>query len=197
MKQSSKRLLSLIVAVVFLFGAFFIYFNAIQPAYEEVQAARGEVYAREDFIETQKNVVEQVKLALEQYQGKEELQRAVSMAIPPGTNQSEIAHQVSALATQNQLTIQSLSAATPTVQNVKEVEAAAGANNNFKVKPLGVLSFQLKVSGTYANFKAFLSNLENNIRVVDVKSVSVEELGKSNQDFYLFSITVATYYQNP
>lgn len=196
MKQSSKRLLSLIVAVVFLFGAFFIYFNLIQPAYEEVQVARGEVYAKEDFIETQKNVVEQVKLALEQYQGKEELQRAVSMAIPPGTNQSEIAHQISALATQNQLTIQSLSAATPTVQNVKEVEASADANN-FKVKPLGVLSFQLKVSGTYANFKAFLSNLENNIRVVDVKSVSVEELGKANQDFYLFSITVATYYQNP
>lgn len=197
MKQSSKRLMSLVVAVVFLFGAFFIYFNAIQPAYEEVQAARGEVYAKEDFIETQRVVVDQVKSALEQYEGKEALQNAVSMAIPPGTNQSEIAHQISALATQNQLTIQTLTAATPTVQNVKEVEGARDESTNFKVKPLGVLSFQMKLSGTYANFKSFISNLENNIRIVDVKSASVEDSGKVTQDFYLFNITVATYYQNP
>lgn len=197
MKQSSKRLMSLVVAVVFLFGAFFIYFNAIQPAYEEVQASRGEVYAKEDFIETQRAVVDQVKAALEQYEGKEALQNAVSMAIPPGTNQSEIAHQISALATQNQLTIQTLTAATPTVQNVKEVEGARDENTNFKVKPLGVLSFQMKLSGTYANFKSFISNLENNIRIVDVKSASIEDSGKVTQDFYLFNITVATYYQNP
>lgn len=198
MKQSSKRLWSLLVAILLLFAAFFIYFNAIQPAYEKVQAARGEVYSKQDFIKTQRAVVDQVKLALEQYEEKEMLQQAVSSAIPPGANQSEVAHQLNVLAAQSQLTIQSFSAATPTVQNVKAVQAEEeGESETFKVKPVGVLSFQIKASGTYSGFKSFMQAIENNIRIIDIKNVSVEQVGKPNQDFYVFTITVATYYQNP
>jgi hypothetical protein len=49
--------------------------------------------------------------------------------------------------------------------------------------------------GSYSNFRNFLDKVETNIRIMDIKSVTVEELGKSNQDQYLFTVTVATYFQ--
>ena len=64
------------------------------------------------------------------------------------------------------------------------------------VKPVGVVNAQVRVTGPYASFKAFLANIETNIRVTDISSLVVTPIGQANQDFYGFDLTLATYYQS-
>ena len=72
------------------------------------------------------------------------------------------------------------------------------------MKPLGSFSFRLAASGSYENFKNFLSEIETNIRIFDVKTVALQPAGvaaqtgakaASSQDAFNYTITVATYYQ--
>lgn len=195
MKQSSKRLVSLFVAIILLFGAFYVYFSYIQPAYGDVKNYRSQVYAREQFINTQKGIVAQVQKTLAAYDNQSAVQSSVSLAIPPQADESGAMTQITSLSEANNLSIQSLSATTPSVNSVKSVNSQG--STGFVVKPLGVLNFQVKIAGTYANFKNFLAGLENNIRIMDVQNITVDELGKPNQDFYSFTLNVVTYYQNP
>jgi hypothetical protein len=64
------------------------------------------------------------------------------------------------------------------------------------VKPVGVLSAQIRVAGPYASFKTFLASIETNIRVTDISSLVVTPIGQPNQDFYNFDLTLSTYYQS-
>ncbi|NCN53132.1 hypothetical protein GW950_01565, partial [Candidatus Wolfebacteria bacterium] len=48
----------------------------------------------------------------------------------------------------------------------------------------------------YASFKAFLSDMEKNVRVMDTKLLQIDKTGNDNDDSYLFSLNVDTYYQS-
>ncbi|GAC1413065.1 MAG: hypothetical protein NVSMB66_3970 [Candidatus Doudnabacteria bacterium] len=58
---------------------------------------------------------------------------------------------------------------------------------------LGVIDINLTVTGTYSNFTAFLSKLQNSLRLIDVQSVSVASAeGKTDLSFIA---ALKTYYQ--
>lgn len=195
MKQSSKRLLSLVVAVVLLFAAFFVYFSQIQPAYSDVQAIRSQIFSGNDFLQNETAVVAKLQDTLKKYENDPSVEQAVSAAIPPKQDDAEAAHEITALAVSSGLAVQSVTVLTSSVQAVQASQTAANTNNKFVLRPLGVSSFQVKLVGNYAGLRNFLDNIEMNIRIMDVKNITVEELGRPAQDQYLFTITVATYFQ--
>jgi len=195
MKQSSKRLLSLVLAAVLLFAAFFVYWSQIQPAYSEVQNIRSQIYSGNDFLENETAVVAKLEDTLKKYETDPSIALAVSAAIPERQDDAGAAHQISALAVSSGLAVQSVISITSSLQNTQNSQGQATADNKFVLRPLGVSSFQTKLVGSYANFKSFLEKVETNIRIMDTKSITVEELGKSSQDQYLFTVIVATYFQ--
>ena len=95
------------------------------------------------------------------------------------------------MASLNKLSLQSLSISAPVAQNAGGVQSAA------VIRPIGNMTFQVRVIGTYGDFQNFLQNLETNIRIFDVRSISIDPLAKPNQDFYGFDLAIITYYQNP
>jgi Tfp pilus assembly protein PilO len=50
------------------------------------------------------------------------------------------------------------------------------------------------MTGTYEDFRAFLSNLETNVRIFDLKAMSIQPIAKQT-NLFGFSLTVAAYYQ--
>lgn len=196
MKQSSKRLLSMILAIVMVFAAFFVYFTQIQPAYSEIQGVRSQIYSGNDFLNNETAVVAKLQNILKKYENDPSVEQAVSAAIPAKEDDAAAAHELTALAVSSGLGIQSVAALTASVESVKLSQSAANSDNKFVLRPLGVSNFQLKLVGSYSNFRSFLDKVERNIRIMDMKNVTVEELGKPNQDQYLFTATVATYFQS-
>lgn len=191
MKQSSKRLISLAAAVVFLFVALILYFNFIQPAYSDAEQVKSDMLAKQEFVNSQKSAIEQVKKQIAQYQGKGDVVQAISLALPLSKNQADAFHVISGLADVHRLSLQAFAASAAAAQNI----APGQASSTTVVRPSSSLLFQMKFAGSYADFKAFVQNLETNIRIFDVRNIGVAPLGKPGQDFFTFDLTVATYYQ--
>ena len=60
---------------------------------------------------------------------------------------------------------------------------------------IGSLQLSLRAAGPYEGFKNFLKNIETNIRVMDVQSVAIEELGSSSSNYFAYNLIINTYYQ--
>ena len=59
-----------------------------------------------------------------------------------------------------------------------------------RVKEVGL---QFSVTGSYENFRMFLKDLEQSLRIVDVRTMN---FGASKEDEYSYSVTLSTYKLN-
>lgn len=193
MKQSTKRLISFAIALAFIFAALFVFSSLIRPAYTEAQRVKSELLSRQTLLENQKAAVEQVKALIDSYRGEGTFVEAASFVLPNSKQEAEAVHQITQLASINALTLQTLAVSSPSVQNLGRNGISQDAG---LAKPVGNLNIQMRVAGTYDSFKTFLENIETNIRIMDVRNMAVSPVGKSNQDFYVFDLTVVAYYQN-
>lgn len=191
MKQSTKRFLSLIISFFLFTAALVVYFSYIVPANQEIQTIKSRYVGRQNFIENQKSAISQVQKLVESYQGQGQIQDVISSIIPQSVDTAGAFAQMSGLTQVNKLIIQGLSVSVPVQQNASASSTLGGV----LVKPLGSLDFQVRIVGTYEDFKSFLGNLETNIRIFDIKRIDIQPMGKPNQDLYSFDITATTYYQ--
>jgi Tfp pilus assembly protein PilO len=92
--------------------------------------------------------------------------------------------------------------------NVSVSAVAANAGNpvattnasSSLIKPIGSISFAMTAIGSYEDFKNFLSEIETNARIFDVKNLSVQPApqgGSAIKDLFTYNVTIVAYYQTP
>lgn len=193
MKQATKRLISFLVGLTALAGAFAVYLYAIVPAYETAQKTKSEILSRSGFIETQQKVIAEVKNKIAEYSGNVQAQEVVSLSLPLSANTADALAQINGILGNNGLSPQAISlSAAPVNQPATRPRPGETAS---LVKDTGILGFKIRLTGSYESFKSFLNMLETNVRILDVQNAVVQPAGKPNQDLYAFDLTVATYYQ--
>jgi len=197
MKQTTKRFLSLLISFVLFVASLIVYFNLIVPAGNEEQSIKAKAISRENFVKSQQAAISQVQKLINSYKGEGELRDVVSSILPLSPDLAGAFSQLSGLAQVNRLLIQNVTVNTPVNQSVQGNSNASGAVSQPLAKPFGSVDFQMKVVGSYGDFKSFLKNLETNIRIFDVKKIILESPGKPNQEIYNYDLTVGTYYQSP
>lgn len=193
MKQSTKRVMSSLVALVIFIGALVVFFEFLIPAFSDAQLARGESLSKQAFLENEKKIVNQFNTTIASYKGQGALQDAVSAALPPTPDIAGALAAMNFLADRSNLKIQALSLSVPPA-----APPAVGAATSTigLVRPVGSITFQVKFLGTYGDFKNFIRSLETNVRIMDAKTVAVQQAVKPTIDQYLFDLTVVTYYQS-
>ena len=204
MKQTTKRFTSMIIGLIFFVSSLIIYFEFIQTAYEDAQAIKAKFYAQQKFLSDEKETIDQVEKLIGSFQGQTQIEQAISAALPIGEDLAGAIAQLSGLSQNSSLVIKSISASVlpPLAQANKP---GVGAQANFQAslqKPVGTATFQLKLAGSYEGFKNFISFLETNIRIFDLKSLSIQATGQSSQgktaaqqNFFEYEVSVVTYYQ--
>lgn len=195
MRRSTKRLIGATISLLFLASAFVIFFNFTQPAYQNILTAKGEASAREAFVNSKKTAINEVNKLIRSYQDDQELRdakAAVDIALPVDSDLAGAIIQLNGLLTLNDLSLQSMNVNEPSSQQ-RSAANRAGGTSSF-IKPLEKLAITLSISGEYSNFKNFLKNLENNIRIFDVEEINLN-IGSNPQLPYNFSIRVIAYYQ--
>lgn len=197
MKPASQRLISFAIAIVLIIAALVVFFDLVQPAYQSAQELKAEKISKQNFLDNQKATLSQVQDTIAAYQGSGNPQALASLALPAGKDESEIVHQIGVLASQYQLPIQSMTVSTPGAKSTQARSKNELSSSSSLVKPVGVLNIQIRLAGSYANFKSFLESLESNIRIMDIGGVAVTPVGKPNQDYYTYDLAVSSYYQNP
>lgn len=203
MRQSTKRLLSGLLSIVFLFFGFFIFIYLIRPLYGEIQQLRSDVLIKQNDLNNQKSLTDQFKKIVNDYQDKQKIQETLLLILPNNPEIGEALTQINGLAEANNLEISSL--------NVSKLGSLASLNlppkNSFStlnLKPLGSFDINLRMNGNYQNFKNFLNQIETNIRFFNFKNISISlntasslaEANKTNkQSNLIFEVVLSSYYQ--
>ncbi len=202
MKQNTKRLYSMIFALLFIVLALVVYFDMLTPAYTSLQSAKASELSDQALLTNEKQVVNQIQGLLTTYNSQSSDAEAVNTALPVGPDLADGIAQLYGIAGANSLTIQNIGISSQlAAASVPEGDIAGAAATGQIVKPLGTITFALSLVGSYENFQSFLNDLATNMRLFDVQEVSVAPLsggtGKtSTPDAFTFSISVMTYYQS-
>lgn len=184
----------MLLAFVMMLAAIIIYTNFTVSAYTSLDERRAELNSLDELYSRKEKAITDVQNVLKDYDSDQKLkglQEVISSSLPNDPQQSEILNQIRAIAGVNQLALTDLSLNVSSVQGI-----ASKATSTQLIKPVAAISVQFKVIGFYADIKNFISSLENNLRVMDIRSISIDPLGKPDQDYYRADLTVITYYQS-
>lgn len=189
--------LFIILILLFAGGVTGIFY--LQPAWLEFQTLRQEsdnlanISAElDELIENRDELVSSINTV-----SKENLER-LNQALPEGQHAAEFLVLLETLAKKHSLLLRRV--------DLAGTEEAKSTDTRGLPKPgVGIsktsssgtsveeFPFALDLGGTYESFKAFLVDLENNLRIIDVVSVSFASPGKPDQ--FNFSLKGRTYYQ--
>ena len=197
MRQSAKRLISMIISLVMIIVAFVIFFNFTQPIYGEIQSTKSAQAAKQAFVDSKKEAIKQVQTLLKTFSEDADLQAAqarVQIALPDNPDLSGALAQISGLAGLYSLNIQSINIVdAPSARN--QISGGLSKSQNIFDKPYSQIAFSINFIGPYEGFKNFLKKIENNVRIFDVIETSVNSQVKLPPSIYSYTLKIATYYQ--
>lgn len=165
-------------------------FSALRAAREELAAKRADVQSRQGQLST-------VKQLAADYETKKNRLGPIDEALPDAPRIPELLANIDALAKQSGLLVSSLQI-TPVSINVKPGETQGALPERTRLllsaENLGVLEIDLGLKGKYPNVKAFLANLEQNLRLMDTDNINfgLVEIESGLQEY---NLQIQTYYQ--
>ena len=189
---------SVILSLLFLIAALVVLFDLIQPEYANVMAAKSQAAGEQAFLDAETAAVAQAQSLVSAYQGQSQGQQSISLALPPSEDQAGALAQIYGIAQNSALVIQNVVISPPTIQMQPSSVTDSGNSAKQLVKPPGAVSFQIATTGSYESLKNFISQLETNARLFDLKGISIAQAsGSTTKDFFNYNITVVSYYQTP
>jgi Tfp pilus assembly protein PilO len=190
----NKNLILTIVCLIAVLGILTI---LIVPTWQSIKIVKTEITERQEeviVLEDLINKTEQLKQNEEQIAKEEE---KVFLALPKEKDIPALLIQFEALASVNGLILESINFAqtTKTDQKVIRTKKTPEAPKTSWQS----LSVDLTVSGSYEAFRKYLANLENNIRSVNVTSISFSSPSSFAEgitpDFFDFNLKAEVYYR--
>ncbi|MEK9180563.1 MAG: hypothetical protein AAB897_04085 [Patescibacteria group bacterium] len=201
MKQTTKRFMSMIVGLALIVGAMMLYFQFIKPVYDDSQQVKSQQVSQRLFLLNEQDTIKRVQDLISSYQTQGELQQAISLALPAKEDVSGGLAQLYGLARASGVNFESASISVGALRGA--AEAAAQEEPQFAPsfalqKPLGTVTYRVKITGPYVNLKSFLELLETNIRIFDLESLSLTPVGPAGAGtLFSYEMAVTTYYQRP
>jgi Tfp pilus assembly protein PilO len=196
MKPATKRFASIVISLMFLSGALVVYFTFIQGEYEATMIEKAQRDTRQQFVVEQTENIKKIQELINSYNDRVAAQHVVSIAVPVGPDTASLIAQMNTLASQYNLQFSSFTVAnTSAAAQNNQSSTRSGATEIIR-RSLNSLTFQVRLAGSYASIKSFLSSIENNLRVMDVKTFSMSPVDPT-RDSYTADVAITTYYQQP
>ncbi len=171
-----------LLSLVFLIAAVYIYTALIKPSYTEILELASMRAGRQESVRNFSDLNEEFQKILNEYKNISELEEKISVFMPSEMDLSYVINQITGIARLNNIDIQSFSLKPIAIKPTKSF-----------IKGMGTLRTELKMSGTYENFKSFLKNTETNFLIADVVNFKID-VQASSQNLAITAI-IDTYYQ--
>ena len=147
--------------------------------------------------------MKQAQTAIAAYESQSQGISSVGLAMPSGEDVAGALAEIQGIAANTRHYDREYCRVAPTIQLQAGAHASA-TSSSVLTKPLGSFTLKLTASGSYENFKNFLSEVETNIRIFDVNNVSLEPTAitvtagtkpTASRDAFNYTVTVTAYYQ--
>jgi len=187
MKASTKRLLALLGSATLIFGALIVYVVLLKPEYISIQELRGELRSDRELFTAQSEAIDYANSLYGKNQADiNQVQNDLALALPDKQEVANVVYQIQAISALNNITIDSINLDNLPIQQ---------KSTNALVKNYGILRISSKLIGTYDAFKELLKFLENNIRLMDVRTLRVYQVNNLERGIFNYELVVDTYYQ--
>lgn len=183
MNPSTKRTLSILLALFLFAASIFIYVSLIKPAYFEITGLRAKTAGLEQTLNNYASLSKDFQSLFAEYQNLGDLENQLKMVLPQKLSPDYIVNQITGLAKNSGLSLKSLS--------FKELSIKPSSVG--LAKGLGTLRIDAKFFGNYEALKLFVKNLESNVMISDIVNLGISS-GGGNEFFY--NLLIDTYYQS-
>lgn len=181
----------------------------IYPTYGEIKNLTQEIEAKEDTLEKKQKLIIDIEKLVNQYEDIEGRVNKVFYALPNEAEISNVLVQLEALASENGMIFESSNFSkeqqiaqkkTTSENNVASSSDSKTAIQQNIIEQIKSISVDISLIGSYENFKNYLKSLENNIRIMDITSISFSSSSNSSEeeevsDNFSYSIQLKVYYQ--
>ena len=180
-------------ALLFITASITVFFVMVKPKYENLQTLRAEVAAANANLDTAAKLTKSRDELLARYQAisKTDLDNLKTL-LPDSVDNIRLIIQINSLATKNNLSL---------LRNVDyqaEQIASTTQDPTAAARPYGEFTISFQTSGQYKNFLAFISDLEQNLRLVDVTKVEFAPVEQGVQQSagtsLSYKVTLQTYW---
>lgn len=176
-----------------------LFFTFTGPLYNDIKMLRGEVAAYNEALFNSKALENERDKLTQKYNaiGGENLER-LEKFLPESVDNIRLILEIEKLAAPYGMVLKDVKYDA----SIKEKAApapgaiAGGAGLPSTRKDYGVWNLEFSTEGTYNNFMNFTKDIENNLRIVDIASVSFSSAGAagSPSDAYKYSFKIKTYW---
>ncbi len=186
MRASSKRLYTILLSIVFLIGALYVYASMTRPLFDELSRLRSERLSEQKSLGEFEEAFKTISSLLAQYEDMIGIQEKISASFPIGEDIPNLLNQVYGIGELNKTKFTSIS-----LQYLPITHSETKAT----LKPVGTLKINLKFEGDYENMKSLLSYFETNIRILDIYSIKIDNKIPGRNPILSYDLSLKAYYQ--
>jgi len=191
MRTSAKRLLLILGSFGLLMTTLYLYINLLLPSYNGangVQELRGERESKKAIVENEAKAEAVIGSLIETYKSKglSKISDTFSLILPAKPDIPTLLNQLDGISRIDNMTIDS------TAFNFLALKASKGT----LIKPIGTVQMTLALHGKYQDLRAFVNDLETNIRLIDINSLKIDGGGVPNKDIFNYNLEAYAYYQS-
>ena len=178
-----KNIISIIVIIISIASFVFV----VKPSFAEVKNIEAKSH---DYEEVLLNAKKLTSIRDELMEKKKKISQAdlnrLSKLIPEGADNVKLIINLQNIADKYHLIITTASS------NKKGDKQSKKQTFDIKTKDYGIITLDFNITGEYNNFLSFLSEVEDSLRITDIKQLSIEP--GDNVNNYTFTITLDTYW---
>ena len=187
------RYIFLLLLIAASIGVFTVF---VRPRYQNIQAMRKEVASSSTNLSTASKLEQSRSELITTYNSisKSDLD-SIKTLLPDSVDNIRLIIQINSLANKNGLSV---------LRNVdyksdQDKSAGTAVTPEAAKRPYGEFTVSFQTNGQYKNFLAFLSDLEQNLRLVDIVSVEFNTTeaptgGNTLSSFLTYKVTLKTYW---
>lgn len=197
-----------ITSIILILVAAGVFFFLIDPQYKKIQIIQSQISENKQTLEVSKKLIAQRANLEDKFKQisrleKEELEKL----LPDTVDNVRLIIDINNIARQAGIVIRDIdirtenvdapaSARTPSATTASVFEGSDSVIRYVDTTRIGVISFSFSVSAQYETFLAFLNQLEQSRRIVDIRSVQLVRgtVGPNNATLYDYKVTFDTYW---
>jgi Tfp pilus assembly protein PilO len=175
-----------IISIVFLAAAIATFFGLTKPLYNEIKDLRVQKSSFEEALSDSKQIQETRDILLSQYNkiSKENLDR-LNKILPAQAGSMKFILEMESIVQKNGMTLKNI--------DIKEKgETSEKVNFGAEIKSWETVPLSLKLSGSYKSFYSFLKDIEKNLRLTDINTIT---FSAGEADLYEFNVEGAFYWK--
>lgn len=190
----------LIFPTILLVISAIIFFVVIDPTYGEVKQLRTEVSTYNAALNNSAELQKARDALLEDYKNiKAEDKERLNHFLPNTISNIELILEIEKIASLHGMPIRDIKFESKTEDKAESVDGVVAEVDPTEYLPYGIFPMEFVIEGRYETFLSFLEDLEHNLRLVDIKSISfnvpdVAVGSTTNPNIFSYTLKIETYW---